>query len=80
MAAHRSDEDRWARAQHDMRGSSHGRRLRDRKPSPIGWRSAEARSGQTGVASFHRCWRHESCLVMAPLGFNTLREQRDELR
>ena len=26
VAAHRSDEDRWARAQHDMKGSSQGQR------------------------------------------------------
>jgi hypothetical protein len=41
LAAHRSDEDRWARAQHDMKGSSRGQRPHDRKSFAVSWRSAE---------------------------------------
>jgi hypothetical protein len=33
VAAHRSDEDRWAKAQHDMPGSSRGQRPHDRYSS-----------------------------------------------
>ena len=35
MAAHRSDEDRWAKAQHDTTVSSRGQRPHDRYSSSL---------------------------------------------
>jgi hypothetical protein len=49
VAAHRSDEDRWARAQHDMKASSRRQRPHDRKSSLAG-EAEPAVEGDTAVA------------------------------
>jgi hypothetical protein len=72
VAAHRSDEDRWARAQHDMSGRSPDERPHDR----ILTRNVALSCGTSwskGVASFHRRRQPARCLSLAPLGFNTVK-------
>jgi hypothetical protein len=69
VAAHRSDEDRWARAQHDMSGRSpderpHGRIRKVALSCGTSWSRGSPPS--TGDGS-------PRSLSLAPLGFNTVK-------
>jgi hypothetical protein len=78
VAAHRSDEDRWARAQHDMKASSRRQRPHDRKSSLAGEEEPAVDTGTAVAAATALSGYPRLTALSAQLSQNAFQDEFDD--